>query len=134
MKRTVKILFAVLAAVSLLFLTGCGKYVSSRSASGFVHHNHSKDADMTFSSFQGSQVFTLNVDAEAGGQIRYTAKLETGAATVFYDTDGTKKELFSVKAGDDLNASGGELAKGTLYIIVETTEKCENGEFTFSIE
>ena len=127
------ILLAALAVLCLIVLSGCGKYVSSHNAVGFVHTNSAKAGDMSFSSFEGSEAFNLQVDSEAGGQIRYSAKLQEGAATVYYDTDGTKKELFSVKAGDDVNASGGTLVKGPLYIIVETTQKCQNGEFHFSI-
>ena len=133
MKKNMKILAAVIAVLCLLCMTGCGKYVSSHSAMGFVHTNHAKDADMSFSSFSGSEVFKMQVDAEAGGQIKYSAKLESGAATVYYDTDGTKKELFSIKAGENVDDAGGELVKGTLYIIVETSESCGNGEFHFSI-
>lgn len=134
MQKNLKLFLIVCAVLGLLCLTGCGKYVSSHSAIGFVHTNHAKDADMTFSSFSGSEVFKMQVDGEAGGQIKYSAKLGNGAATVYYDTDGTKKELFSVRAGEDADSAGGELVKGTLYIIVETSEKCENGEFHFSIQ
>lgn len=132
-KTTRIILMAALAALCLIVLSGCGKYISSHSAIGFVHSNSAKAGDMSFSSFEGSEAFNLQVDSEAGGQIQYSAKLKEGAATVYYDTDGTKKELFSVKAGDDVNASGGTLAKGPLYIIVETTQRCQDGEFHFSI-
>ena len=134
MKRNVKLIQALAALFALLMLNGCAKYVSNHSATGFVHTNSAKAGDMRFSSFRGSQTFTMKVDGEAGGQIRYSASLESGAATVYYDTDGTKRELFSITAGENVDAAGGELVKGKLYVIVETTENCKNGEFRFSIQ
>ena len=134
MRKNTKLILVLAAIFGLLVLSGCGKYVSNHSATGFVHTNSSKAANMSFSSFRGSQTFTMQVDAEAGGQIRYSASLEEGAATVYYDTDGTKKELFSIKAGESIDAAGGELVKGKLYVIVETTENCKKGEFHFSIQ
>ncbi len=134
MKRNGKRVLVAAAMLGLLFLGGCGKYVSSHSAFGFVHTGSDKAAEMRFASFRGSQIFTMQVDGEAGGQIRYSASLESGAATVYYDTDGTKRELFSITAGENVDAAGGELVKGKLYVIVETTENCKNGEFRFSIQ
>ena len=122
------ILFAVLLALSL---TGCGKYVSSYKALGFVHSNTQQAASMSFSSFEGRMVFKLK--SKALEHLHYTARLATGSAAVYYDIDGTKKELFSVSAGNDVESSVGPIEKGELYIIVETDGKCEGGDLSFSL-
>ena len=133
MKKRMKLMLMTAVVLGAFILGGCAKYPSSHNASGFVHTNRSKTADMTFSSFSGSQTFTMQADGGEGGQISYSARLESGEATVYYDSDGTKKELFSVRAGENVDAAGGELKKGTLYVIVETSGNCTNGEFHFSI-
>ena len=45
--------------------------------------------------------------------------------------DGEKKKWFTVKAGDDISATDLELKKGDIDILVETTESCSEGRFTF---
>ena len=125
--------FAWIAAViCLLALTGCGKYVSSYKAVGFVHSNTSKSAFMNFYSFDGKMVFQLKSSGE--GELQYSASLESGSATIYYDYNDVKTELCTIEAGNAVDSHGGYVEAGTVYIIVETDGKCENGEFTFSVE
>lgn len=128
-----KRVFPFMAAVMIMLsLNGCGKYSSSYKAVGFVHSNESTSSFMTFESFEGRMVFKLKSTGE--GDLKYTAKLETGSATVYYDYSGGKTELFSVKSGNELVSRGGYIEAGTVYVIVETEEKCINGDFRFSID
>ncbi len=124
-RKTVSVLL-VLSALSL-GLCGCSKYNSHYNAVGYAHSNGS----MSFSSFDGVQVHSFDWDKDTTGHIRYTAKLEKGSATVYYDMDGTKKEWFTVKAGETVEGTGLELPKGNIDILVETNEPCEEGRFTF---
>ena len=119
-------------AIVLCMLTGCSKYPASYNATLFVHSNTSKSATMSFGSFDGHISFKLK-NKEASNQLVYSAKLETGSATVYIDTDGTKKELFTINAGDEVDSAIGELEVGEIYIIVETTEKCKEGKMEFKI-
>ncbi|MBQ6066259.1 MAG: hypothetical protein IJK89_05510 [Clostridia bacterium] len=132
MKKRILIL---LAAVTLLAvsLSGCGKYKSHYSATAFVHSNESDHAFMSFWQFEGTMVFQLKCK-EAEKSLSYTAKLETGSATVYYDTDGEKTEWFTVAAGDERQDKLDGLKPGTVYIIVETDGKCETGNFDFTIQ
>ena len=121
--------------VSLLLigsLSGCGKYSSNYRAVAFVHSNESDSAFMSFSSFEGRMVFKLKSSAE--GDLKYTAKLESGKATVYYDFYGTKQELFTISGGEEIDTHGGYVENGTVYIIVETDGGCQNGDFRFSVE
>jgi hypothetical protein len=86
---------------------------------------------MNFYSFKGRMVFKLKSSGE--GELKYTAKLESGNATVYYDFFGTKQELFSISSEEELDSHGGYVEAGTVYIIVETDGTCKNGEFRFSL-
>ena len=116
----------------LITLTGCGKYSSSYKAVAFVHSNETDSAFMSFYSFEGRMIFKLKSSAE--GDLKYTAKLESGNAAVYYDFYGTKQELFSISAGEEIDSHGGYIESGTVYIIVETDGSCQNGEFHFSLQ
>ena len=129
MKKTALLL---LCAVLLITLTGCGKYTSGYKAVAIVRSNTADSASMSFYSLEGRMVFRLNSSFD--GQLRYTAKLENGSACVYYDVDGEKRELFSIGAGESVDSSGGYIKKGTVYIIVETDGKCQNGAFSFRLE
>lgn len=128
-----KMLSAISLGMALLFcLSGCGKYNSHYNATAFVHSNESDSAFMSFWKFEGTMVFKLKCK-QAGQSLAYTAKLETGSATVYYDCGDGKTELCTVSAGDDLQDVLDELTPGTVYIIVETDGKCETGSFDFKI-
>lgn len=134
MKKQLFTTFIVTIVLSLLLtLSGCNRYRSRYNAVGFVHTNTAKNASMSFSSFEGTMVFQLKCDSE-NKSVGYSAKLDSGSVKVFYDCDGTKTELFSVGSGDDVDSVGGALKQGTVYIIVETSEKCKSGSFNFYLK
>ena len=129
MKKTVILL---VSAMLVLSLAGCGRYVSSYKALGFVHSNESASAYMSFHSFEGRMVFKLKSSGE--GDLKYTARLESGSAVVYYDFYGTRQELFSISGGEEADSRGGYVEAGTVTIIVETDGSCQNGEFRFSLD
>ena len=129
MKKTVILL---VSAMLVLSLAGCGRYVSSYKALGFVHSNESASAYMSFHSFEGRMVFKLKSSGE--GDLKYTARLESGSAVVYYDYYGTRQELFSISGGEEADSHGGYVEAGTVTIIVETDGSCQNGEFRFSLD
>lgn len=122
----------MMPGIMLPVLAGCGKYVSGYKAVGFVHSSSRTSAWMDFYSFDGTMVFRMVSPGE--GDLKYSAMLESGAATVYYDDGGTKSELFSISSGETLESSGGYLEKGTVYVIVQTDGPCMNGEFRFRVE
>ena len=127
-----KIVILLVSAMLALSLAGCGKYVSSYKALGFVHSNKSDSAYMSFASFVGRMVFKLKSSGE--GDLKYSARLESGSATVYYDFYGDRQELFSISGGEGADSRGGYVEAGTVYIIVETDGGCQNGEFRFSLD
>ena len=137
-KKPRRFLVMVLMILSILSLTACGKYNSSWSATAFAHSNTSKSASMSFWKFDGTIVFKLKCKDSGKEVLKYSGKLdgkeENGTITVYYDDDGTKKELFSLKNGESVEATLDKLNEGTVHIIVETDNRCENGELEFNIE
>ncbi|MBQ0010096.1 MAG: hypothetical protein KBS76_03220 [Ruminococcus sp.] len=131
MKRTVLLLFTMLFLI--FSLAGCSKYSSHYHAVAHVHSNSPDSAMVSFYEFDGTEVFKLKCESGKTARIQYSGKLETGSLTVYYDCKGVKTELFSVHSGDEINAYSEEITAGTVYIIVETSEKCQNGVCSFEI-
>lgn len=127
-----KLFLLFLAAVLIVSFSGCGKYVSHYRAVGFAHSNESDSAFMSFYSFDGRMVFKLKNGNDADGRLKVSATLESGSAKVYAD-DGTKTELCAVHAGDTIETTAALSGKGTVWVIVETSEKCMNGDFRFSV-
>ena len=132
MKKTSLVLLIALLLLFTFCLTACVPYRSSYKTIASVVTNTSSKGSMSFSSFEGTRDFTLKPKND--GVIVYTAKIASGSATVYSDTDGEKKQLFTISAGEEVSATAGEVKKGKLYIIVESTEKCTDGRFEFAIE
>ena len=131
-KRSVFLVTSVLV-LCVLCLTGCSKYSSSYSAVGLVHSNTSEEAFMSFSSFEGTMVFQLSADDD-DDRINGSAALESGSLTVYVDDGTVKQEWFSLHAGERFSLSGTPHGRGTVYIIVETQEKCGNGRLEFEMD
>ena len=131
MKKIVFTLFALLFVI--IGLTGCSRYVSHYSTVGHVRSNGPGSAWMSFIKFEGSEVFKLKCSSGKPTRIRYSGELETGSLTVYYDCGEGKTELFSLRSGNKVNAYSEPFIAGTVYVIIETTEKCENGDFNFEI-
>ena len=128
MKKLIPIL--VLVVLTLACLVGCSKYTSRYSAVLLISTGTSKAGSISFTSFSGTKVFKL----KSSGQLNYSAELGTGAATVYYDCNGTKTQLFSIGAGQKVGPSSIAVTPGTVYVIVETEGKCQDGKFSFDVK
>lgn len=124
---------AILAVIALCacMLTGCGRYVSSYSATLLVQSHTSSYASISFGSIKGTISYRLK-STEDADKLEYSASLAKGSATVYIDTDGTKREFFKISAGENV-ASTVDVDKGEIYIIIETGETCEDGSMDFNI-
>ena len=131
-KRTDTV-FAVILFMLLLCVSGCSKYRSGYKAVGLVTSESSGNGFINFYSFDGTRVFTLVNKKASEGQLIYSAKLEEGSAAVFYDNGSGKTELFAIQGGEETDAAFTLPGSGTVYVIIETQGKCQNGEFRFEI-
>ena len=128
MKKLLPVL--ILMVLCLVCLAGCSKYVSRYSALLLVTTNTSKTGSIRFSSFNGTKVFRL----KSSGQLNYSAELSGGNATVYYDSNGTKTELFKITSGQSVGPASISVTPGTVYVIVQTDGKCESGNFSFDVK
>ena len=129
-----KILFIALALLTLFSITGCSKYRSKYKATLLVTTNTSSKGSMRFHSFEGTYVFRLK-NKKDGGILKYSGSLDTGALNVYYGYEDEKTHLFSIKQDEsDVNSTLEGLEKGTIYIIIETSMKCADGELSFELE
>lgn len=120
----------VLIVLCLACLVGCSKYTSRYSALMLITTNTSKAGSIRFSSFTGTKVFKL----QSSGQLNYSAELGEGNATVFYDSNGAKTELFRITSGQSVGPASIPVAPGTVYVIVQTDGKCDSGNFSFDVK
>ena len=133
MKRVLTVFLAAVLLLSSVCLSGCGAYRSSYMALGLVRTNGLHSASMNFIELTGTMAFMLRYKEEAG-QVHCTAKLGTGEAVVYYDCGDGKKELFTVREGEEFDVVAESIEPGTVWFIVETNGKCGNGSFRFYIE
>lgn len=87
---------------------------------------------MSFYSFDGRMVFKLKNAHH--GTLSCSASLETGSAAVYAVCGGEKTALFSISGGEKRDLCSEGLGNGSVYVIVETDGKCENGNFRFDLE
>lgn len=131
MKKILPILILIsLCVVCLVCFAACSKYNSHYSALLLITSNTSKSASIRFTSLNGTKAFKLKSD----GVLNYSAKLTGGSATVYYDYNGTKMELFSIGPGQEVGPASVNVTPGTVYVIVETNGKCEEGQFSFDVK
>ena len=122
--------FFILIVLCLVCLAGCSRYTSRYSAVMLITNRTAKNGSMRFSNFTGTNVFKL----KSSGQLNYSAELGSGNATVYYDSNGTKTELFSITSGQSVGPTSIPVTPGTVYVIVQTDGKCENGDFSFDVK
>ena len=136
MKKALSLLLITALIVSCFSLAGCSsdKYTSSYNAVGLVHTNTDTSASMSFSEFQGVKVFKVSVKEGYSRSLIYKMKLEAGEVTVYYDADGTKETLASVRPGKPVNSKLKDLKCDSMYIIVESKEKSLSGDFSFEVK
>lgn len=133
MKKGKLVWLFVWCIVLCLGMAGCSGYASSYSATVLITENTSNSASISFSTMKGSKVLQMKTKEE-GKTLEYSGSLAEGKVTVYYDEDGSKKELFTLSGGEKAESSVKLNAKGKLYVIIETDGKCESGKFAFKIK
>ena len=86
-----------LLAVLCLGLAGCSGYSSSYAATILISSNTPDSSSVEFSTLKGTKVLQMKTKKD-GATLEYSGKLDKGSISVYYDEDGTKKEI-PVKKG-----------------------------------
>ena len=130
-----KISILLVLIVTLCMLCGCSGYVKSYSATILITSNHGDEASMKFDTFKGTYNFKLRRDNMAEYTLDYEASLAEGEMSVYIGVDGEKELLFIVKGGESYDETITLHNKydneKTIYIILESTGKCVDGDFEF---
>ena len=130
-----KLRLILVLALTLGMLCGCGGYVKSYSATILITSSQGDEASMRFDTFQGTYNFKLRRDSEAEYTLDLDASLGEGEMKVYIGVDGEKELLRTVTGGESCEETIAldekYDAEKTVYVILESTGKCVDGDFEF---
>lgn len=130
-----KIGFALVLILTLAMLFSCGVYVRSYSATFFATSCHGDEASMKFNTFKGTYNFKLREDGAAEHTLDIEATLAEGEMNIYIGVSGEKELLRKVKGGESYDETIALDNKydneKTIYVILESTGKCVDGDFEF---
>ena len=133
MKKFASVIIAVLTFVLCFTLSACGnKYVSRYNAMLMVRTNTSNKASVSFDSFSGTYVTHLKNNSTDEVFITYEATLGEGNIKVYYDFNDEKLNLFEIETNGSVDRKTETFTGNqTIYIIIESDGKCNDGSFSF---
>jgi len=130
-----KIGLALLLALTLAFLCACSGYVKSYSATILITSCQGDEASMEFDTFKGTYNFKLRRDGVAEHTLDLEANLLEGEMKIYIGVDGEKELIRTVKGGESYDETITLDKKydneKVIYVILESTGKCVDGEFEF---
>lgn len=132
MKMRFQKVFALMMLAGCVSLAGCSDYEDSYDAICHVKCVSDDSAEISFGSFDGTEAVKIG-DKDGEICLDYNAELDKGSLTVYYDNDGTKKELFKLEGGEKADSEL-KLEAGPVNIIIETDGECKEGKFEFEIK
>lgn len=131
--KKVYIILALL--LTLAMLCSCSGYVKSYSATILITSHINNEASMEFDTFKGTYNFKLEGKNASDHALDCEASLAEGEMKVYIGVDGEKELLFTIKGGESYNETitlddNYDNAK-KIYVILESTDKCKDGDFEF---
>ena len=130
-----KVYFILVLMLTFVMLCSCGGYVKNYSATILITSCHGDEASMEFDTFKGTYHFKLRRDGNAEHALDFEASLAEGEMNIYIGVDGEKELLRTVKGGEacDVTLTLDEKYDNekTIYVILESTGKCVDGDFEF---
>lgn len=127
--------FVLVLMLTLGMLCSCGVYVKNYSATVLITSCQGDEASMKFDTFNGTYNFKLRRDGVAENTLDFEASLAEGEMNVYIGVDGEKELLYTVKNGESydktITLAGKYDNNKTIYVILESTGKCVDGDFEF---
>jgi len=130
-----KVCFVLALTLTLVMLCSCGGYVNSYSATILITSYQGDEASMEFDTFKGTYNLKLRRDDTAEHTLDCEASLAEGEMNIYVGVDGEKEFLRTVKGGESYDETivldDKYDNKKTIYIILESVDKCVDGDFAF---
>ena len=130
-----KIGFVLVLVLILTLLCSCGGYVKSYAATILITSCLGDEASMEFATFNGTYNFKLRSDGVSDHTLDFEASLAEGEMNVYIGVDGEKELLRTVKGGESYDETivldDKYDNEKTIYVILESTGKCVDGDFEF---
>ena len=130
-----KICFSLVLILTLAMLCSCGGYVKSYSATILITSCHGDEASMEFDTFKGTYNFKLKGDGVDDRTLDLEASLAEGEMNIYIGVGGEKELLRTVKGGESydetITLDDKYNNEKTIYVILESTGKCVDGDFEF---
>ena len=130
-----KICFSLVLILTLAMLCSCGGYVKSYSATILITSCHGDEASMEFDTFKGTYNFKLKGDGVDDRTLDLEASLAEGEINIYIGVGGEKELLRTVKGGESydetITLDDKYDYEKTIYVILESTGKCVDGDFEF---
>ena len=130
-----KVCFVLVLMLTLALLCGCSGYVKSYSATILITSCQGDEASMEFDTFKGTYNFKLKAKNDSDHTLDLEASLAEGEMNIYIGVDGEKDLLRTVKGGESYDETVILNDKydneKTIYIILESTSKCVDGDFEF---
>lgn len=136
MKKFASLIVAVVTLILCITIAACGNgYSSHYSAAMMVEENTLTKASVSFDRFDGTYVMKLKNNGEDEVSITYEATLKEGNIKVYYDFNGEKLDLFEIETNGSVNTQTEAFTGNkTIYIILESDGKCNEGKFSFALK
>ena len=130
-----KLCFALVLVLMLGMLCSCEGYIKSYAATILITSCQDDEASMRFGTFQGTYNFKLRRDGDICHTLDLEASLTEGEMNVYIGVDGEKELLRTIKGGESCDETIPLDDKyddeKTIYIILESTDNCVDGDFEF---
>ena len=128
-----RICFVLVMILTLGMLCSCGGYVNNYAATIMITSCLGDEASMEFDTFKGTYHFKLKRDGDAENTLDLEASLADGEMNVYIGVDGEKELLRTIKGGESCDETISLDDKyddeKSIYVILESTEKCVDGDF-----
>ena len=130
-----KISFVLLLILTLVMFCSCAGYVNNYSATILITSCQGDEASMEFDTFKGTYNFKLKGKNDSDHTLDFEASLAEGEMKIYVGVDGEKELLRTVKGGESydetITLDDKYDNERTVYVILESTGKCLNGDFEF---
>ena len=130
-----KVCFVLVLMLTLALLCGCSGYVKNYSATILITSCQGDEASMEFDTFKGTYNFKLKAKNDSDHTLDLEASLAEGEMNIYIGVDGEKDLLRTVKGGESydetITLDDKYDNEKTIYVILESTGKCVDGDFEF---